>query len=196
MKPLRECRNLVRPIQRNWEGTLESGPTKLTVRGDQPFALYPLDDDALMGRAKKCDGLLVTEKPPPGGTCFIELKGAIDPQDPDRPFEQIQSSIDRFAPLPGGTRHGEARHVQWRSGEDLPDAPRKRGSQRTELAVAAQHNVTGVIVTSRGGTRYQPRWITVAGRNVLISILQRHGTYGRVEVDVNELADSVVRRSF
>ncbi len=193
MKRLIECPSDVTcDGRRSWRGSLceRKGGVALEVTADRPFALHLLDDDELMGAGVRCDGLLVSELTAEGNACFIELKGAIDPDAPDQPFDQIAASIGHFAPKPEGTDHGEDHHALWRAGDDRPSAPRGRGALR-ELVVGTKHGVAGAVVVVRGGSRHLPQTRTVAGRNVFVAVIQRHGERGRVKMTLDEIEEAI-----
>lgn len=191
MKTLAACPVDVACTGNTWRGTLreKKGGLTLDVTGSAPFALHLLDDVTLIPTGERSDGVLVTEEPPDGLACFIELKGAIDPDDPDHAFRQVQGSVEHFAPLPNGNPHGEAHHEAWRSGSDLPAAPPRGRGRPRNLAVGAEHVVGGLVVVARGGTRLQSRWMTIAGRPVFVAVVQRHGANGVLPMTVEEIEE-------
>jgi hypothetical protein len=188
MKRLSQMPSLVQRVaRREWRGVLQEpkGGVALDVTARAPFSLHLLDDDKLI-TGKRCDGLLVAETPPGGLTCFIELKGAIDPTDVERPFVQVEKSVEHFSPQPGGTAHGEEHHTEWRSQSDLPRAPHGRGNAKP-LVLGAEHAVAGIVIAARGGTRFPSRWMRVGGRDVFVAVLQRHARHSRVALPLEEI---------
>jgi hypothetical protein len=138
MKTLAECPcNVTYEGRLGWRASLREpkGGVELTVSGDRPFMLHLLDSDRLFAAGPRCDGLLITETGAEGLTCFVELKGAIDPEQPDRPFEQIRGAIEHFAPGPGGSQGGEAHHAEWRAGNDPPVAVLQKHGERGRIAM-------------------------------------------------------------
>jgi hypothetical protein len=197
LKRLDECPSVVACTGRRWEGTLVeakkegAGGIRAKVTADRPFSLHLLDDPAVNFERKRCDGLLVAETPDPGGlTCFIELKGSLDRDNLQRPFDQIVDAATHFAPAPGGPAHGEEHHVAWRAADDLPVAPRGRG-RASALAVGKEHKVGGVVLVSRGGARVGGEWRKIAGRDVFIAVVQRHGVGGLIEIELDELEQAL-----
>lgn len=180
MKTLAECPNNVTKKSR-WVGTLtDTSGLALEVSGDSPFALHLLDTDALIASGKRCDGVLVAEDL----TCFIELKSCIDPDKPDRPFEQLAGAVEHFQPVAG--THGDDHHVAWRAKTDLPVAPKNK-KKSMPVPVSAEHRVSGLIVVSRGGTRHLPRELSLAnGRRIWVHVLQKHASHNTASI---ELAD-------
>lgn len=193
MKSLADCPCSVERTARNaWRGTLQEpkGGVALEVTAESPFALHLIDADTLIAKGERCDGVLVAETPPSGVACFIELKGALDASDPDHPFRQLLGGMAHFAPLPDGTPHGEEHHSAWRAGNDLAEAAGGRGRPKA-LNVAGSHAVAGAVVVVRGGSRQPGRWVRVAGRDVFIAVIQRHGERGRVAITLEELEAAI-----
>jgi hypothetical protein len=187
MNGLADCASRVRCEGRRWTGDLQErkGGVTLQVDGDRPFALHLLDDARIAMAGKRCDGVLIAETSGPGLVCFLELKGTIEVDQADQPFEQIQGAVEHFAvSKPHGRRH----HDRWRDGEDLPTYPRGRGAPRP-LGVEADHSVGGAVIVVRGGTRVLPRIVEVGGRSIFVAVLQRHGARGRVMMALEELED-------
>ncbi len=191
MKALAECPNDVVCEGRAWRGRLRErkGGLTLEVVSAEPFALHLLDDDALITSGERSDGVLITESSAVG-TCFVELKGAIDPADPDHPFRQVQGSVEHFAPEPRGA-HGGEHHAAWRAQTDRPDAPPRGRGKRRALAVSSEHVVTGMVVLPRAGTRVSPRWLEVAGRQVFVTVVQRHGSRGVLPMTMEEIEQAL-----
>lgn len=55
------------------------------------------------------------------------------------------------------------------------------------MEVQAEHVVTGMIVMSRAGTRVSSRWMNVAGRQVFVTVVQRHGNRGVLPMTMEEI---------
>jgi hypothetical protein len=190
VRTLVECPNNVEHHgAAGWSGSLreEKGGVEIEIGADRPFALHLLDASRFIATGPRCDGVLIADRGSAGLTCFLELKGAIDPDRADHPFEQIQGAIEHFAPAPHGPQaHGEEHHVAWRAGDDIPTAPRGRGRARA-ISVAPDHTVAGVVVVVRGGTRHPPRWLTIAGRTIFVAVIQKHGARGRVTMKLDDV---------
>ncbi len=195
MRTLAQCPSDVEHFgAMGWRGSLQEakGGVKLHVSSDRPFALHLLDTNDLITSGPRCDGVLVSETGRTGLTCFLELKGVIDPDKPDQPFDQIRGGIEHFAPTPEQS-HGEEHHAVWRVGKDLPVAPRGRGKPKP-IAISNEHDVAGAVIVMRAGTRHRPRWLNVAGREVFVAVIQKHGKWGQVMLTMNEIEASVGQR--
>lgn len=193
MRALAECPSDVAHFGAiGWRGSLREpkGGVRLQVSSDRPFALHLLDANELITTGPRCDGVLLTETGRSGLACFLELKGVIDPDKPDQPFDQIRGGIEHFAPVPNTPTHGEDHHAAWRLTRDLPVAPRGRGRPKP-IAMANEHDVVGAVIVMRAGTRHLPRWINVAGRDVFVAVIQKHGKWGQVTLTLDEIEASV-----
>lgn len=161
---------------------------------DSPIDVRRLDDDVIWGTSgKRPDGVLIAGGSSSGLVCFLELKGAIDPDDPDRPFDQVLAGIDHFAPSKrtGGTgTHGDEHHERFENQSDFASA--RKGRKEIPIFPDPDHVVAGAIFTSRGGTRHPPRVELRAGKTVRIVVVQRHGPRGRVECPLDELLAQIV----
>ncbi|MBN2493357.1 MAG: hypothetical protein JXR96_02100 [Deltaproteobacteria bacterium] len=155
----------------------------LEVTSRRPIVAYLLDSEHWGSASERPDGLLVADaaRGEPASICFVEIKGAIDPEEADRPFEQIEAGVRHFHP----DTHGREHHEQWSNGVDLPSAA--RGRRHIEIRPEADHDVRGIILTSRGGTRYPPRTIQLSGKDIPISVVQCSGSYGEVKCSLREL---------
>jgi hypothetical protein len=189
MRALSDCPTHVVNDSAVWRGTLEEPKNGMVLElsADRPFALCLLDGDRLIPTGRRPDGVLICDEPGPGHVCFIELKGAFNPNTPDRPFEQIRDGIKHFAP---SFDHGEAHHREWRAGNDLPTAPPRGRGNRRPLAVGKSDAVAGLILVMRGGTRVQPRWLRIAERDVFVAVVNRHGAHGRITWTLDELLNA------
>lgn len=154
----------------------------LELDSSEPFAGFLLDeDDCWQASGKRPDGVVVTQH----AVCFIELKGSIDPTDPDRPFEQVLAGARHFCPVEA---RGIEHHRRFADDDDLPSAP--SGRRFARLRPPKAHPVAGAIVVGRGGTRHPPRDLTLGERTLRVFVVQRHGRAGRVAMTLDELLRS------
>jgi hypothetical protein len=164
---------------------------RLVVKSRQlPLAAYALDDvdTAWEHGRKRPDGVLVAGGEP-GLVCFVELKGALNPKkekDVNRAFSQIADGILHFHPGEERRNHGSNHHEKWARNDDLPEYSTRRSHNRT-FSQSINHHVKGIVITFRGGTRIAPRTIVVRGRSIEIAVVQRHGSWGRAEVQLEGL---------
>ena len=168
----------------------KTGMSLMITSDDTPIVAYLLDGDQWGAATRRPDGVLVVDVGQEDGACvcFIELKGAIDPKEPDRPFDQIEAGVRHFHPdelhEDEGT-HGREHHTKWAGGEDLPTAVRRQ--RREEIRLERGHKVRGIILTSRRGTTVAPRTIDLAGAKVRVVVVQHHGSHGVARLSLNEL---------
>lgn len=167
-----------------WSGELRDPKTdhRLVLHSDEPFDLRQIDlGDATPPEhwppsEKRPDGVLIVDR---GGTsyvCFVELKGLVDLDEQNYPaqaYAQCTAGARHFAPLDAS--HGAEHHAQWAARTDLPDAPPN-----------ARHEVLGVVLVQRSGSRAASRTASIAGKTLDLRVMQRSGPRKRVEMTVDE----------
>ena len=184
MKRLTECPQSSTRDRHRWRASVVDVGTgmSLDVLADVPCVAFGLDGKQWGSQTSRPDGVVVFEHAPDGGVAFIELKGAVDPEDHDKPFDQIRAGVEHFSST---ELHGGQHHEQWANGDDLPLAA--AGRRRAAIYVAADHTTLGAIVVSRGGTRIRPQSFECSGRRCMIIVVQKHGSRGNRSVELSEL---------
>lgn len=186
MKRLTECPQSSIQERHAWRASVVDIGTGmvLDVLADVPCVAFALDGKQWGSQTSRPDGVVVFDHGPDGGVAFIELKGTVDPEDPDKPFDQIRAGVEHFS---NTEQHGGQHHERWAHGEDLPLAT--VGRRRAVIPLGGDHKTFGVIVVSRGGTRVRPRTFECGGRRCMIIVVQKHGSRGRRDVTLSDLLE-------
>lgn len=191
MKRLGECPQSSAHAHRRWCASVVDEGTGMSVQAfsDEPCVAFALDGEQWGSSTSRPDGVVVFEHGAAGGVAFIELKGTVDPDDPEKPFAQIRAGVEHFSNVEA---HGGEHHEQWASGEDLPLAA--AGRRRAPVSLGKEHATFGVIVVSRGGTRIRPQTFECSGRRCMIIAVQKHGSRGARSLELAELLAQVGHR--
>lgn len=186
MKRLTECPQSSTRERHAWRASVADAGTgmSLDVLADVPCVAFGLDGKQWGSQTRRPDGVVIFAYEPDGGVAFIELKGTVDPEEPDKPFDQIRAGVEHFSNI---ELHGGQHHEQWANGDDLPVAA--AGRRRAEIPLGRAHATFGVIVVSRGGTRVRPRTFECGGRQYMIIVVQKHGTRGGRTVELAEILE-------
>jgi hypothetical protein len=188
MKRLNECPQSSTQAHRRWCASVVDDRTGMSVDvlSDDPCVAFALDGEQWGSPTNRPDGALVFEHGAAGGVAFIELKGTVDPENPERPFTQIRAGVEHFSNV---EVHGGQHHEQWASGEDLPLAA--VGRRGAPLCMGKEHVTFGVIVVSRGGTRIRPQTFECSGHRRMVIVVQKHGSRGGRSIELAELLEQV-----
>jgi hypothetical protein len=184
MKRLTDCPKSSKHERRSWRAPVVDVGTgmSLEVVADVPCVAFALDGKQWGAQTSRPDGVVVFEHEAHGGVAFIELKGTVDPENHDKPFNQIRAGVEHFS---NTEVHGGKHHEQWANGDDLPLAP--MGRSHAAIPLGRDHVTVGAIVVSRGGTRILPRTFECGGRRCMIIVVQKHGSRGSRSLELNEL---------
>lgn len=191
MKRLTDCPQSCTHERHAWRASVVDVGTGmvLDVLADVPCVAFALDGKQWGSQTSRPDGVVVFDHDPDGGVAFIELKGTVDPEDPEKPFAQIRAGVEHFSNV---EVHGGEHHEQWASGEDLPVAA--AGRRQAAVSMGKEHATFGAIVVSRGGTRIRPQTFECGGRRCMIIVVQKHGSRGARSLELAELLSQVGHR--